>query len=138
MKVQKLANGKYRIRPMINGRQMCFTFDYRPTKAEIDKIIIEFNYMQKTFFNCQKLSSLNLSHFDTINVKSMESMFEGCVELRHLNLENFNTSSCSNFKRMFEYCDDLEIIVDYNATINMIETIDKEKIHVINKTETEV
>lgn len=41
MKPIKLKNGKWRIRPMINGRQMCFTFDYRPTKAEIDKIIIE-------------------------------------------------------------------------------------------------
>ena len=41
MKPIKLKNGKWRIRPMINGRQMCFTFDYRPTKAEIDKIIVE-------------------------------------------------------------------------------------------------
>ena len=41
MKVQKLTNGKYRIRPMINGRQMCFTFDHRPNKNEIDKIIAE-------------------------------------------------------------------------------------------------
>ena len=41
MKPIKLKNGKWRIRPMINGRQMCFTFDYRPTKAEIDKIITE-------------------------------------------------------------------------------------------------
>jgi len=41
MKPIKLKNGKWRIRPMINGHQMCFTFDYRPTKAEIDKIIVE-------------------------------------------------------------------------------------------------
>ena len=39
MKVIKLKNGKYRIRPRINGVQKCFTFDYRPTKEEIDKII---------------------------------------------------------------------------------------------------
>lgn len=39
MKVTKLKNGKYRIRPMINGEQRCFTFDCRPTKADIDKII---------------------------------------------------------------------------------------------------
>ena len=39
MKVTKLKNGKYRIRPMINGEQRCFTFDFRPTKADIDKII---------------------------------------------------------------------------------------------------
>lgn len=41
MKVIKLKNGKYRIRPMINGRQMCFTFDHRPNKNEVDKIIAE-------------------------------------------------------------------------------------------------
>ena len=39
MKLTKLKNGKYRIRPMINGEQRCFTFDFRPTKADIDKII---------------------------------------------------------------------------------------------------
>lgn len=39
MKVTKLKNGKYRIRPMINGEQRCFTFDFRPTKSDIDKII---------------------------------------------------------------------------------------------------
>ena len=41
MKITKLKNGKYRIRPMIDGVQKCFTFDYRPSKAEIDKIIKE-------------------------------------------------------------------------------------------------
>lgn len=41
MRVSKLKNGKYRIRPMINGRQMCFTFDHRPNKNEVDKIIAE-------------------------------------------------------------------------------------------------
>ena len=39
MQVTKLKNGKYRIRPMINGEQRCFTFDFRPTKSDIDKII---------------------------------------------------------------------------------------------------
>ena len=41
MKVQKLKNGKYRIRPMVNGVQKCFTFDFKPTIADIDKIIKE-------------------------------------------------------------------------------------------------
>lgn len=41
MKVTKLNNGKYRIRPMINGTQRCYTFDFRPTKADIDKILRE-------------------------------------------------------------------------------------------------
>lgn len=41
MKIQKLKNGKYRIRPMVNGVQKCFTFDFKPTIADIDKIIKE-------------------------------------------------------------------------------------------------
>ena len=41
MKIQKLKNGKYRIRPMINGEQRCFTFDYKPSALEISKIIAE-------------------------------------------------------------------------------------------------
>lgn len=41
MKIQKLNNGKYRIRPMINGEQRCFTFDHRPSMLEINKVIAE-------------------------------------------------------------------------------------------------
>ena len=40
------------------------------------------NYM---FFGCNKLTSLNLSNFNTNNVEDMRNMFSGCSSLTSLN-----------------------------------------------------
>ena len=44
------------------------------------------------FCNCLSITSLNLSNFNTINVKFMSDMFNGCSSLTSLNLSNFNTT----------------------------------------------
>ena len=43
------------------------------------------------FSNCNSLVSLNLSNFNTQNVKDMRSLFFGCNSLISLHLSNFNT-----------------------------------------------
>ena len=53
------------------------------------------------FFNLQKLSALNLSNFNTNNVKDMSYMFYNCSSLTDLNLSNFNTNNVNNISSMF-------------------------------------
>ena len=60
-------------------------------------------------------------------------MFAGCLNLKNLNLISFNTSRCSNFQYIFDKCEDLEIIVDKNATSNLLDKIDLEKVHIVEK-----
>ena len=48
--------------------------------------------MSYTFYNLISLTSLDLSSFNTDNVKDMSYMFEYCRSLKSLNLKNFNTS----------------------------------------------
>ena len=43
------------------------------------------------FVYCRSLTSLDLSNFDTQNVKNMEYMFYDCISLISLNLLNFDT-----------------------------------------------
>ena len=43
------------------------------------------------FSDCSSLTSLNLSNFNTNNVKDMSYMFSKCFSLTYLNLSNFNT-----------------------------------------------
>ena len=46
--------------------------------------------MQEMFINCSSLTSLNVSNFNTNNVKDMHYMFYNCSTLTSLNLSNFN------------------------------------------------
>ena len=61
-------------------------------------------YMSYLFRNCNKLVSLDLSHFDTDKVQLMGYMFQGCTNLKHINLSSFNTNTNTSFYRMFRDC----------------------------------
>ena len=54
------------------------------------------------FNNCSSLNSLNLSNFNTNNVKYMSFMFCNCSSLNSLNLSNFNTNNVTDMNNMFE------------------------------------
>ena len=60
--------------------------------------------MSKMFYNCNNLSSLDLSQFNTGNVEKMNEMFYYCRELKSLDLSAFNTAKVNNMYRMFYYC----------------------------------
>ena len=53
------------------------------------------------FSNCVLLTSLNLSNFNTSNVKNMENMFYSCINLSYINLYNFDESNLEDFKDIF-------------------------------------
>ena len=63
--------------------------------------------MSNLFYYCTKLTSLDLSNFNTINVTIMSSMFSECSDLTTLNLSNFNTINVTNMSRMFHNCQKL-------------------------------
>lgn len=67
-------------------------------------------YMNRMFYNCGKLTALDLSHFDTGNAISMEEMFYGCGSLTSLDLSTFNTGNVSQMNGMFYGCQKLESI----------------------------
>ena len=49
--------------------------------------------MNRMFYNCNSLTSLDLSSWDTSNVTSMNAMFSGCTSLTSLNISNFSVES---------------------------------------------
>lgn len=67
-------------------------------------------YMNRMFYNCGKLTALDLSHFDTSNAISMQEMFYGCGSLTSLDLSTFNTGNVSQMNGMFYGCQKLESI----------------------------
>ena len=63
--------------------------------------------MYHMFGNCSSLTTLDVSSFDTSNVTNMGYMFYNCSSLTNLNLSNFNTSNVTNMGYMFSSCSEL-------------------------------
>ena len=53
-----------------------------------------------------KVTSLDLSRFNTKNVEDMSYMFDDCKNLKYLNLENFDYSKVTNALKMLNDCED--------------------------------
>ena len=79
--------------------------------------------MSWMFSFCCSLSSLDLSNFNTQNVKYMDTMFYGCSSLLSLDLSNFNTQNVEHMDSMFYGCSSLSyldissFIVKYEISI---------------------
>ena len=73
------------------------------------------------FQNCNKLTALDVSKFNTTNVTAMNGMFYGCSNLTTLDVSNFNTTKVTNMSYMFGSCN-TDIITSINAldTSNVI------------------
>ena len=65
--------------------------------------------MSLLFDNCQKLTSLDVTHFNTAKVTNMYRMFNACG-LTSLDLSNFNTEKVTNMELMFSACSNLKTI----------------------------
>lgn len=69
------------------------------------------------FFGCHKLTSLNVSKFNTTEVTDMSDMFENCYALTSLDLTNFNTAEVTNMNHMFFGCSALTTIYASNKFV---------------------
>ena len=62
------------------------------------------------FYGCRRLSTLDLSNFDTRNVINMRNMFYDCESLTTLDLSNFDTKNVTDMSGMFRWCTSLSIL----------------------------
>ncbi len=76
--------------------------------SELDtSSVINMSYM---FDGCESLESLDLNKPDTSNVKDMSHMFDGCKSLKTVDLSSLDTSNVSNMSFMFVNCKKLSNI----------------------------
>ena len=58
--------------------------------------------MNRMFYNCMSLTSINLSNFNTSNVDDMDKMLYACRSLSYIDISSFSTSleeiDLSNFE----------------------------------------
>ena len=67
--------------------------------------------MDWIFENCDKLTSLDLSIFNTENVDNFNNIFYNCKQLVSVNLSNWNTTKGKYYIAMFTFCESLTSIV---------------------------
>lgn len=74
--------------------------------------------MHRIFRNCDLLTTLDLSNWDTSNTTYMFEAFYGCNNLEYIKgLENFDTSNITSLGSMFQDCHKLQFI-DPNGVYN--------------------
>ena len=62
------------------------------------------------FFNCTKLTDVDLNGLDTSNVVAVAGMFESCTSLKSVDVSMLNTSHVRGFEDMFPGCTSLETL----------------------------
>ena len=80
-------------------------------KKYLDEVLTTGKYkvvnMKNMFADCTCLMSLDVSNWDTSNVKNMYGIFSGCNSLTSLDASNWNTSNVTDMSYMFWYCNNL-------------------------------
>ena len=96
----------------INDQKIDFDYYYIfPKKGEYKIKYIFQDFLESTcslFLNCEQLISLDLSQFNTENVKDMNHMFFGCFSLKEINLSNVKTQNTTDMNSMFCCCSSLK------------------------------
>ena len=91
------------------------------TKEGENIIILKWNSKlincNNLFNNCVNLLSIDLSHFDSSKIKSIEYMFESCKGVKFINLTNFNPPSVYNLWDFAHNCFALTSIDMTNCNI---------------------
>ena len=62
----------------------------------------------RMFQHCENVEELDLSGFDTSSAVNMDNMFAHCYKLRSLDLSSFNTAGVQTFRSMFNRCESIE------------------------------
>lgn len=101
------ASAKNETKYMFNGaaQENCKNIETIKFCKNID--ISNVTDMSWMFNNCESLTSLDLSSFNTSNVTNMENMFQHCISLASLNIRGFDTSNVTNMENMFHNCNKL-------------------------------
>ena len=101
----------------INDISIPFSYKYKFTKYGKNIIKYTFkNLLTRTdllFEDCNSLSYIDLSHFNSKNITNVYGMFLNCTSLTNINFTNFNTQNVKIFRAMFGSC---TALTDINLT----------------------
>ena len=62
------------------------------------------------FSGCNKIIEIDLTDFDSSQIKKINNMFDGCTSLKSINFGSFQTSNVNDMLETFENCEQLETL----------------------------
>ena len=92
-------------------------------KIELD---LDVNNISYAFMGYNKLTSLDLSEWDTSNIVYMKNVFKDCKLLKEVNISGWNTAKVQDFLALFQNCTSLEHIegvIDMTGTHDITPTV---------------
>ena len=113
--IVKVETGKYAPRYVSFQQYTGTELDYEIANLDTSNV----TNMNKMFYYCQELTTLDLSSFNISKVTDMSYMFYYCQKLTTLDLSNFDTSKVTNMESMFRYCYGLTTIVGVISADNV-------------------
>lgn len=78
--------------------------------SPVTKVVLKHNHvtnMSQMFKNCENMTNLDLSEFNTSKVTNMSHMFEWCRQLKIPDFSNFDMSNVTDISHMFMRCNEL-------------------------------
>ena len=107
------SKGKYTIKYLfkdnINKSDLLFGECETITRIDLSNFNTQdVTNMDSMFGKCSSLANINLSNIDTQKVINMDSMFGKCFSLAYIDLTNFNTQNVTNMSAMFAGCSSLK------------------------------
>ena len=98
----------------VNDKKIKFDYKYKikdskeiKVKFKFKKLLANISYM---FYRCSSLESIDLSSFNSNNIKYMSFMFYECSSLESIDLSSFNTNNVKDMSWMFYECKSLKSI----------------------------
>ena len=105
----------------INLKNVIFNLGENNKNTNKTRLASTVKNMAYMFKGCNELTSLNLTLFDTKNVRDFSSMFESCNSLKSLDLSNFNTNLTTKMNSMFSNCKGISEIDISNFNTTLVE-----------------
>ena len=77
-------------------------------------------FHKDVYNNCEKISYVDLSHFDSSALQNTNAMFYGCSSIQEINFTNFITSSVKSMNTMFFRCSQLKSLNLSNFDVSQV------------------
>lgn len=104
----KIRNIDYMVTDSCTDMRSMFAYCNKLTSIDVSNFnTSNINSTNWMFFDCQSLTSLDLSDWNISKVTSAQQMFSGCKSLTSIELSNLDTSNITNMREVFYDCQNL-------------------------------
>ena len=86
-------------------------YEKNPQELNLNRYdISDLNSLAYIFASCDKLETIHIEDWNTVNIMTMDSMFFDCISLKSINIRNWDVQKLGSTESMFLGCKSLESV----------------------------